>query len=173
MSGESNARQASLASHCSLRSSQTLEKTETKLAALAKLFDAPFGREHEARCARQTIRFSLRSHTATIRSSLRSPKHTTTNEARCARHPIRCSLRSHKPHRDSGFFVATTTKKRKQKSKIRCSLRSRTQSGHFLCITDRQTDRPTDGRTDGRTDGQTDRRTDRKLNVDRTVTCTV
>ena len=73
MSGVRNARQASLASHCSLRSSQTLENTETKLAALAKLFDAPFGREHEARCPRQTIRCSLRSHKASIRSSLPSP----------------------------------------------------------------------------------------------------
>ena len=110
----------------------------TKLAALAKQFGAPFGRTqppYEARCARQTIRCSLRSHT-------------TTNEARCARHQIRCSLRSHKPHRDSGFFL--------QKSEIRCSLRSHTQSGHFLSITDRQTDRQTDRPTDGRTDGQTE-----------------
>ena len=117
MSGESNARQASLASHCSLRSSQTLENTETKLAALAKLFDAPFGREHEARCARQTIRCSLRSHT-------------TTNEARCARHP------QTPPGFGLFFSSRTTTKNRKQKSEIRCSLRSRTQSGHFLSITD-------------------------------------
>ena len=93
------------------------------MSGVAYQFGAPFGStqpETEARCARQAILRSLRSHT--------NPK----------------------PHRGSGFFFVAhnNNKKENKKSKIRCSLRSRTQSGHFLCITDRQTDRQTDRRTD-------------------------